>query len=214
MTRSVSLGCGMAPTSPLRIRATGGRRRRGRRGRGPARPRCSGRLGGDGPAQPTGGRRGHGAEARQADLAADPAAGLVGQEGVEPLGDRRAGQRDPVDRALDDPLEHFGGQRLGVGVAVDGDLLDVRRSPSSSRSTVRPRSARASRTRRPATRRQRLGQRLGAERLGDEVGPEAVRPAPRPSPGRSPPASATQGAEVAAERRPGGRGRTGRRCPR
>ena len=82
-------------------------------------------LGGDGPAQAGGGGGGDGAEAGEADLAADPGAGVVGQEGVEALGDGRAGQGDPVDRAGGEPVDDGGGKRLGVGVAVDGDLLDV-----------------------------------------------------------------------------------------
>ena len=47
------------------------------------------------------------------------------QKLVQPLGDRRAGQRDPVDRAVQDPLDDRVGQRLGVGVVVDGDLVDI-----------------------------------------------------------------------------------------
>ena len=84
-----------------------------------------GRLDRNAPTQARGRRRSHRAQTRQADLASDPSAGRFRQEFVQPLGDRRAGQRDPVDRAIQDSLDDRVGQRFRVGVVVDGDLVDI-----------------------------------------------------------------------------------------
>ena len=73
-----------------------------------------------------------------------------------------------------DPVDDGGRERLGVGVAVDGDLLDVGDAPELVLEDG-PAAVGAGEQDAAAgdAAGQGLGQRLGAERVGDEVGPEA-----------------------------------------
>ena len=70
------------------------------------------RLDRDLPTEAHSGRRSHRAQTRHTDLASDPLARRFWQKGMQPLGDRRAGQRDPVDCAIQDSLNDRVGQRL------------------------------------------------------------------------------------------------------
>jgi len=121
---------------------------------------------------------------------------------VQPFGDRRAGQRDPVDAPLGDPAEHDRVDRRGVEIPIDGDLLDLGDAPQL---VLEDGPAAIGACEQDATAgdqgSERLGQRLGAERVGDEVGLQAVagqglggRRANCGQLGR------TQGAEIEAER--------------
>ena len=87
-------------------------------------PREFSRFDRDGPAD--GPRRlgRHRAQAREPNLAADATAQLLRQQPVQPRRDGRAGQCDPVDRAGRDPLDDRLGQRLGIDVVINGNLVD------------------------------------------------------------------------------------------
>ena len=142
----------------------------------------------DVPAQ-TGGRlRGDRAQARQPDLAPDAPAGGFRQQAVQPGGDRRAGQSDPVDGAVQDPLHDRVGQGLGIGVVVDGYLVDIgqllqlllQEGSSSIGAGEQDPAA-------PGMLAEDLGERLGAigVRAPDPLG-DGTGQGPRPSPDRSP----------------------------
>ena len=84
-----------------------------------------GRFGRDAPAESPGRLGSDRADARQANLVSHPPASRFRQQAVQAGYNRRAGERNPVDGSGLDPFQHIFGQRFGVGIVIDGNLVDI-----------------------------------------------------------------------------------------
>ncbi len=69
--------------------------------------------------------RRHGTQGRQPDLTTDKAPGGIRQERVEPDGNRRTCQSNPVHGGGFDATDDRFGQHLGVCILIDGYLVNI-----------------------------------------------------------------------------------------